>query len=99
MSKRHFSAVTRGGEGGSVGLLATQLDVIGHHVEVVPGKQLPLGQVIVDHAVVAVLVPDGDGYRLPLAGFGIVHVVDEGVGCRVAGHRVQLAADDEGVGH
>lgn len=82
-----------------LGLLAAQLDVIGHHVVVVPGKQLPLSPVIVDHAVVAVLVPEGDADGLPLAGFSVVHVVDDGVGRRVAGHGVQLAADNEGVGH
>lgn len=83
----------------SVGLLATHPDVIGHHVEVVPAKQLPLSQVIVDHAVVAVLVPEGDGNGLPLAALSVVHIVDDGVGGRVAGHGVQLAADHEGVGH
>lgn len=66
---------------------------------VVPGKQLPLSKVIVDHAVVEVLVFEGDGYGLPLAGCSVVHVVDGGVGCCVTGQGVQLAADDEGVGH
>lgn len=83
----------------SVGLLATQSEVVGYHVVVVPGKQLPLSQVVVDHAVVAVLVPEGNGNGLPLAGFSVVHVVDDGVGRGVAGHSVQLAADDEGIGH
>lgn len=83
----------------SVGLLATQPEVIGHYVEVVPGKQLPLSRVIVDHAVVAVLVLERDGDGLSLAAFSVIHVVDGGVGGRVAGHGVQLATDDEGVGH
>ncbi len=82
-----------------VGPLATQPDVIGHHVVVVPGEQLPLSQVVVDHAVVAVLVPEGDGNGLPLTGFGVIHVVNDCVGCRVAGHSVQLSADDEGIGN
>lgn len=82
-----------------VGLQAAQSDVIGHHVEVVPSDQLPLSQAVVDHAVVVVLVLEGDGHGLPLAGFCVVHVVDEGVRHRVAGHRVQLPTDDEGVGH
>lgn len=66
---------------------------------VVPGEQLPLSQVIVDHAVVSVLVLEGDAHGLPLAGFSVVHVVDDGVGGCVASHGVQLATDDEGVGH
>lgn len=68
-------------------------------MEVVPGEQLPLSRAVVDHAVVAVLVPEGDTHRLPLAGLSVVHVVDDGVGGRVARHSVQPAADDEGVGH
>lgn len=83
----------------SVGLLATQPEVVGHYVEVVPGEELPLSQAVVDHAVVAVLVLEGDGHGFPLAGFGVVHVVDDGVAGRVAGHGVQPAADHEGVGH
>lgn len=66
---------------------------------VVPGKQLPLSHVIVDHAVVEVLVFEWDGYGLPLANRSVVHVVDGGVGCCIAGQGVELAADDEGVRH
>lgn len=66
---------------------------------VVPGKQLPLSHVIVDHAVVEVLVFEWNGYGLPLANCSVVHVVDGGIGCRVTGQSVQLAADDERVGH
>lgn len=66
---------------------------------VVPGKQLPLSHVIVDHAVVEVLVFEWDGYGLSLANRSVVHVADGGVCCRVAGQGVQVAADDEGVGH
>lgn len=82
-----------------VPLLAAQPDVVGYHVVVVPGEQLPLGQVVVDHAVVTVLVPEGDAQRLPLARLRVVHIVDDGVRSRVAGHRVQPAAEHEGVGH
>lgn len=66
---------------------------------IVPGEQLPLGQVVVDHAVVAVFVLEGDAHSLPLASFCVIDVVDDGVGRRVAGHGVEPAADDEGVGH
>lgn len=83
----------------SVGLLAPEPDVIGHYVEVVPTKELPLSQAVVDHAVVAVLVLEGDGQVLPLAGFGVVHVVDGGFTRCITSHGVQLAADDERVGH
>lgn len=83
----------------SVGLLPPQPDVIGHQVEVVPRKQLPLSQAVVNHAVVAIVVLEGDGRGLPLAGFGVVHVVDDSVGGCIAGHGVQLPTDDERVGH
>ena len=64
-----------------------------------PGKQLPLSQAVVHHGVVVVPVPEGDGDGRPQAGGGVVHVVDGGGGCGVAGHGVHLPADDEGVGH
>ena len=66
---------------------------------IVPGEQLPLSQVVVNHAVVAISVLEGDAHRLPLASFGVIDVVDDSVGRRVAGHGVEPAADDEGVGH
>lgn len=68
-------------------------------MEVVPCKQLPLSQAVVNHAVVAILVLEGDGHGLPLAGFGVIHVVDDSVVSCVAGYGVQLPTDDEGVGH
>lgn len=68
-------------------------------MEVVPGKQLPLGQAVVNHAVVAILVLEGNGHGLQLAGCCVVHLVDGGVTGCVAGHGVKLPADHEGVGH
>ena len=76
-----------------------QSDVIGDHVEVVPGVQLPLGMVVVHHAVVTVLVLEGHGDSPPHAGGRVKHIVDGGVGRGVAGHCVQASAHHESIGH
>lgn len=68
-------------------------------MEVVPGKELPLSQAVVDHAVVAVLVLERDGHGLPLAGSCVIHAVDGGVTGCVTSHGVKLPTDHEGVGY
>lgn len=51
-------------------------DVIGDHVEVVPGKELLLQGVVVDHAAVLVAVLERDHQGLAATGAGVVCEVD-----------------------
>lgn len=76
-----------------------QSDVIGDHVEVVPGIQLPLSVVVVHHAVVTVLVFEGHGDSLSHTSGCIKRKVDGGVGNSVASNCVQTSTHHESVGH
>lgn len=53
-----------------------ELDIIGDHVEVVPGKQLPLQGVVVNHTAVLVAIREWDGQGLTGPRFSVVGEVD-----------------------
>lgn len=57
-----------------------ELDVIGDHVEVVPGKQLPLQGVVVNHAGVFVVVLEWDGQARAAPCACVISKVDSGIG-------------------
>lgn len=66
---------------------------------IIPGIELLIGWVVVDHAIVQVAIMEGYADGLGLVGVCVEHVVDSGVGQDVAGNSVESTADHEGIGH